>query len=157
MNIFTWIPFLRESDNKNDWGYHRLPGIKKPENGDIVIFNSPEEIQALMVKRVSYIFKKGDTIYVNADNIDLVKGMAQYEENDIVLVNGKVYINSKLDSSYIFLQNHYYLRGDNESVSRDSRYWGCIPESAIAGKVNRVLFSSGDSTFSISRLFHKIQ
>jgi len=30
--------------------------------------------------------------------------------------------------------NHYFMMGDNESDSCDSRFWGTIPRSSIIGK-----------------------
>jgi signal peptidase I len=31
-------------------------------------------------------------------------------------------------------KNHYFMMGDNESDSCDSRFWGTIPHSSIIGK-----------------------
>jgi len=30
---------------------------------------------------------------------------------------------------------HYFVLGDNSTDSFDSRYWGCVPETAILGRV----------------------
>jgi len=52
LNAFTYIKSWRESDAKREWGYHRLPGFSKPQVGDIVVFNSPENPELLVVKRI---------------------------------------------------------------------------------------------------------
>ena len=55
INIFTWIKPLRIADEKNDWGYLRFVGMKKPLVGDLVVFNSPEDNNTLLVKRITKI------------------------------------------------------------------------------------------------------
>lgn len=39
---------------------------------------------------------------------------------------------------------YYYVMGDNRENSLDSRVFGRIPEMAIVGKINRVLYSTND-------------
>ena len=55
INIFTHNKSWRESDAKRNWGYRRLPGFTKPKTGDIVVFNSPENEELLLVKRITEI------------------------------------------------------------------------------------------------------
>ena len=50
-------------------------------------------------------------------------------ENDLVLIDGSP------RHSYTVEQNYYYVLGDNSSNSRDSRYWGFVPEKYLVGKV----------------------
>lgn len=52
VNVFTQVRSWREADAKRDWGYHRLPGFTKPKVGDIVVFNSPENEDLLLTKRI---------------------------------------------------------------------------------------------------------
>ena len=53
INAFTHIAALRNADAKRNWGYHRLPGFTKPKVDDIVVFNSPENEELLLVKRIT--------------------------------------------------------------------------------------------------------
>lgn len=103
INIFTWIKPLRDADEKVDWGYRRLFGWKEPKCGDMVVFNSSEDAQVLLVKRIIKIYST-------------------------LTSNGKE-------------QHFYFMEGDNKENSHDSRAYGYVPESAILGKVNYVLFS----------------
>lgn len=36
---------------------------------------------------------------------------------------------------------HYWMLGDNRDNSKDSRYWGFLPESELIGRVAVVYFS----------------
>ncbi len=147
----------KKIDIKNDWGYHRLFGTQQPQKNNIIVFNSPENEQILLVKRIAMIFHKNDTIIIDADNYKLAKSMVSQEGHRLTMIDSIVYINNIPKPCYVFEQNHYFLLGDNESNSRDSRFWGCIPEEAIVGKINRVLFSRQDSIYRMDRVFHKIQ
>lgn len=60
VNIFTWIKPLREADQKNNFGYHRGPGIKRPSFYDVAVFDSREMPGALIVKRICGL--PGDTV-----------------------------------------------------------------------------------------------
>jgi len=55
LNVFTQVKSWREADAKRDWGYHRLPGFTKPKVGDVVVFNSPENEELLLTKRITDI------------------------------------------------------------------------------------------------------
>ena len=64
LNIFTHITSWREADAKRNWGYHRLPGFTKPKEGNIVVFNSPENEELLVVKRITEIrIENGNRFY----------------------------------------------------------------------------------------------
>ena len=72
INAFTHIASWRNADAKRNWGYHRLPGFTKPKMGDVVVFNSPENEQLLLVKRITDLKSvDGDIFYfLIGDNRD---------------------------------------------------------------------------------------
>jgi len=76
-----------------------------------------------------YIPRKGDTIELTKDNTILYKTLIEYE-------TGKETIILK---SYTFKYNYLFVAGDNIFSSKDSRYFGVIPEDYIIGVVTKVI------------------
>lgn len=143
VNILTWSRAFREHDSRNNWGYHRMKGIDEPRIGDIVVFHSPEQQETLLIKRIAEIVHKGNTIYPDSTNGDRYKALFQQErsfrtEGERVTVYGEAL---RLQNSYFF------VLGDHAAISRDSRFFGYVNERDIVGKVNRVIFSTGEYGF----------
>lgn len=57
---------------------------------------------------------------------------------------------------YTFKNNYYFVLGDNRTNSRDSRFWGFLPEMLIEGKAVCVLFSNNGKDIRWRRLFKKV-
>jgi signal peptidase I len=84
--------------------------------------------------------RKGQSLKLNIDNIELYKRiMEKYEKQHVVVIGKHIYVEGKLVNSYIFQNNYFFMMGDNRYHSIDSRYWGFIPESAIIGRVSTII------------------
>lgn len=101
--------------------------------GDILVFHAPAAVRtqcgddvADLVKRViglpgDHLVSKGNTIYVNGS--PLKQPWTHYEP-----------LGKAIPAGTVVPKNQYYMMGDNESDSCDSRYWGTVPRSSIIGK-----------------------
>jgi len=85
--------------------------------------------------------KKGEKVAINIENISLYKRIIEtYEgsemgiENKIILSGNQVLLNGNPIAEYTFLQDYYWMMGDNRHNSADSRSFGYVPHNHIVGK-----------------------
>lgn len=115
----------------------RLPGIRKPKRGDIIVFVYPVDPTKDFIKRL---------IAVGGETVE-IKGGAIY-------INGKEIIDPRIKQTYYYNRGDYgaegqvvhvppgyvFVMGDNSGSSYDSRYWGFVPESSIIGKADLIFW-----------------
>jgi signal peptidase I len=124
---------------------YRLPALRPPARGDIIVFKYPQDEKRDFIKRI--IGTPGDTVQVRGQQ---------------VFINGK-----PLDESYtrrnpsplphpatptfcgyayaceplIVPPDSYFVMGDNRDNSQDSRYWGFVKRDKIKGKAFLIYWS----------------
>ncbi len=82
-----------------------------------------------------YIPKAGDKINLTIDELPIYKKIIRdYENNNIEVIDNKIYINNEISNEYIFKQDYYWMMGDNRYNSEDSRVWGYVPFDHVLGK-----------------------
>jgi len=109
-----------------------------------------------------WIPKKGATVQLSLDNIAIYeRPIHVYEDNDLQVKDGKIFINGQETTSYTFKMDYYWMMGDNRHNSADSRYWGFVPEDHIVGKPIFIWWSSDPDRSGLkgvrwSRIFEKV-
>ncbi len=83
-----------------------------------------------------YIPQKGDRVVLDSVNRYMYKNLIEYESGKkLTEIDGVFYLNAEECRAYTFHKNYYFLAGDHARDSKDSRYWGLLPEDHIVGKV----------------------
>ena len=60
-----------------------------------------------------HIPAKGDVVELNDQTLPLYERLIKvYENNDLVVDNGKIFINGQLTNKYTIKQDYYYMMGD---------------------------------------------
>jgi signal peptidase I len=110
---------------------YRLPKVRLPKRGDVIVFIFPEDPKKDFIKRLvglpgDMVEIKNGTIYVN--NQPLVDyGFSQryyYNRGDFAQESRGITVPA----------DNYFVLGDNSASSQDSRYWGFVPEKNILGE-----------------------
>lgn len=124
-----------------------IGNYNKIERGDVIAVNNPLYVNTFAIKRCiavpgdslgpytkkctsplitpfAVVPKKGDSLTVKNMNEREVLNMHR---------NSSFYF-SVSDSTFIALEDFYYVEGDNYNNSHDSRIWGLIPQSCIIGE-----------------------
>ena len=110
-----------------------------------------------------WIPKKGATITLTQENLPLYERIIDvYEDNDLKVKNGEIFINGEKAESYTFKMDYYWMMGDNRHNSADSRYWGFVPEDHIVGKASFIWMSADQrgsfpTNIRWNRLFNKVK
>lgn len=154
--------------NKFDYGI-RLPvidekiiDIGRPKRGDVVVFRYPENPSIPFIKRV--IGLPGDTVsyydnrlYINGKRIEEVPdgiyhgfwsgqnmtGASVYIER-LGQVRHRILIEPgypTAEGTWKVPPHSYFVMGDNRDNSRDSRYWGFVPDKDLIGRAFLVWFN----------------
>lgn len=84
-----------------------------------------------------YIPQEGGTIGMDRTNWLLYRWLIEWEQQQkLHRVNDSTYtLGGRPIATYTFQRNYYFVSGDKMENSKDSRYWGVVPEEYIVGRV----------------------
>lgn len=143
--------------------YKKVISTGEPDRGDVMVFRYPENPEINFIKRV--VGLPGDTVDVQGKKLTIngkpIKQILQ-DENHQAQDSGQGYPSLRYleelgDISHDILirrgsrggrsfngtipQGQYFVLGDNRDNSRDSRYWGFVPEENLVGRAFFIWFA----------------
>jgi len=109
----------------------RIPGLRRPKHGEIIVFIAPHDRKKFYIKRL--IGMGGDRILIDRGNI---------RRNGKLVVDAPVANNNYYNQGdygmqrkeIIVPEGQYFFLGDNSISSYDSRFWGYVEEKDVVGK-----------------------
>jgi len=147
--------------NKYDYGL-RLPVLHNkffenntPARGDIIVFRYPENPSIPFIKRVvglpgDKIYYNNKTLYINdmpvqqalngrynAHGAGLMMDGASLRIENLGGIKHDILISPDRRSQELETRvpaGHYFVLGDNRDNSKDSRYWGFVPDENLVGR-----------------------
>jgi signal peptidase I len=138
VNKFLYGPELPLTD-------YRLPAIRSPHRGDIIVFKYPQDERRDFIKRI--IGTPGDTVLVRGHTV-FVNGAALVEPYTRKLDSPLGDRGQPTYCGYAFAceptkvpADSYFVMGDNRDNSQDSRYWGFVRREKIKGKAFLIYWS----------------
>ena len=114
---------------------YRLPSIRDPKPGDIIIFKYPRDGKTDYIKRCIAI--ESQTVEVRGKVLK-VDGKVMEEDYTKHIRGGRVL--SKYGPKTV-PKGHVFVMGDNRDNSADSREWGMLQRKYIMGKALFIYFS----------------
>ncbi len=148
--------------NKFSYGI-RLPVLNRkvvpigqPKRGDVMVFRFPEDPSLDYIKRVvgipgDVVEYRNKTLYINGEAVDtdilepyrepggrpaggMRRGVERLpgHEHEILISPGRP--NSPPRERWVVGEGEYFVLGDNRDNSRDSRFWGMVPDENLVGK-----------------------
>ena len=121
----------------------RLPAIRDPKPGDIIIFKYPNDPKVDYIKRCVAV--EGQTVEL-VDNKLFVDSVMQDEDYT------KYVFGSRPDrrfGPFTVPEGHIFMMGDNRDNSADSRAWGPLDKRLISGKAMFIYFSWNPNAHSV--------
>lgn len=133
VNKFVYGPRLEVP--LTPWSFGRLPGLREPQAGDVVVFVYPRERDKDFIKRIVAV--EGQTVELQGTRL-LVDGRrvddphAHYEKRQ------------RQDFGPVRVPaGHVFVLGDNRDESFDSRFWGPVAVEDIKGLALVIYWSWG--------------
>lgn len=137
----------------------QVAAIEHSAQGDQLFPHDPKNYPGWTIDNYGPIWipKAGATVELDMSNISLYRRVIDvYENNDLEIKNGQIYINGKLANEYTFKQDYYWAMGDNRHNSEDSRAWGYVPHDHIVGKPLFIWFSTKNASMKDGIRFNRI-
>lgn len=129
--------------NKLDYGplipftKTRIKGFGQPRRGDVIVFRYPVTRDKDFIKRL--IAFGGETVEIRDGKIYI----NDEPVNDLPLAKFHYYNEGEFGApgqKIVVPPGQFFVLGDNSASSRDSRYWGFVPEYYVIGKAELIFW-----------------
>jgi signal peptidase I len=124
----------------------RLPRVRPPKVGDVVIFLFPEDMKTAFVKRVvavagQKVEVRDKAVYVDGRRVQDAPGVKHVDYRVVPPIQDtRDYFGPvTVPPGYLFVM------GDNRDNSYDSRYWGFLDTRLVLGKAEVIFWSWDDN------------
>lgn len=112
----------------------RLPRLRAPERGDVIVFRYPEDRSKDFIKRL--IGVPGDRIQVRDKRVyvngSLYQNPHEMHKDPQIMPRE---LNQRDNFGPVTVPaNAYFVMGDNRDNSYDSRFWGFVPKADLVGR-----------------------
>jgi signal peptidase I len=124
-----------------DW---RMPAIRDPRRGDIIVFKYPQDEKRDFIKRIvatpgERVQVRGHQVFVNGR--PLQEPYTKFSDSGGVR-GGEAYCGYAYGCEPTLVPpDSYFVMGDNRDNSQDSRYWGFVKRDKIKGKAFLIYWS----------------
>jgi len=125
----------------------RLPKVRDPKPGDVIVFKYPRNPKLDYIKRL--IAVHGQTVEIK-DKIVYVDGK-KFESHGVIK-----FIDPRVKPSGIQDYDIFPKDSGNRDNCLDSRYWGFLPQENVIGEA-LIIYFSWNSQFPFYRIFSKIR
>jgi signal peptidase I len=121
----------------------RVPGLRDPGRGDIVVFKYPQDEKRDFIKRIvgvpgDEILIRGAQVYINGRLLE----EPYVKPGPAPGLHGGHYCPYAYGCEPTRVPaNSYFVMGDNRDNSQDSRYWGWVRRDKIKGKAFLIYWS----------------
>lgn len=132
----------------------RLPGLRKPRPGDVIVFKNPANPREDYIKRCVAV--EGQMVEYKDKDL-YIDGVRQVEPYVKHVHNGTIPRRDNWGPLRV-PKGCLFMMGDNRDNSQDSRYWGFLPMNLVKGKAELIYFSwdSGSKLPRFKRFFRLI-
>ena len=117
----------------------RLPGLRKPRPGDVIVFIWPKDRSKDFIKRV--IAVEGQTVEVRNRQVFIDGKPWDDPHATWVMQRGLGGAAGDNYGPYTVPRDYVFVMGDNRDQSYDSRFWGPVPIADIKGQALVIYWS----------------
>ena len=145
----------------------RLPAIRAPHHGDVIVFQWPSDPSKNFVKRLvgmplDTLEMRHSVLYVNgrpqpeqyvtrlSPGDDVASDDEFRWQRDHLIRSAQASVGYHPSRNtwgpLVVPDRHYFVLGDNRDNSLDSRYWGFVPDTLVRGRPMFVYYSYAPDT-----------